>query len=100
MRKDIKKRLDALNKHDAERFSDVLLLIHQGKYYDDLTDEQKERYCLYKGSDRKIVEDVQFYLFDGNMHFLLEENELPPTTEEMKGIIDDVERKLFGIANT
>ena len=95
MRKDLKKRLAALNKQDEDSVSDVLSWIRQGLYYDELTEEQKDRYCLYRNTIREVFEEVETFLFDGDLHFKLEENEPPPTKDELSQIIEEVEQRLF-----
>ena len=61
------KRLERRRNIDEEN---ILRIIDQGAFYDELTDKEKERYCLYRGVDQKTLEEVESYL-NGNLHFLI-----------------------------
>ena len=59
MSSSIKNRMTRLSKHSNE-WGDVLALIRAKKRYSELTDDQKERYCLYYwGIAREVVEEVE-----------------------------------------
>lgn len=74
------KRLE--KKHHVE-FEEVLRLIKQGAYYDELTDEEKYNYCEYQGTDKETMETIEMYL-NKTLHFKLEKKPKPPTKEEFE----------------
>lgn len=51
MIKDLSRRIDRLCKGSDAELHHVLQLIDAGKYYDELTDEEKAAYCRYRGFD-------------------------------------------------
>lgn len=73
----IKRRLNRLEAQHNNGFADVLSWIREGRFYDELSDSEKNRYCLYCGIDRMGLEQVEDY-FNG-LHFQLERNPAPPT---------------------
>lgn len=77
-------------------YGDILQLIRKGLYYDELTPEQQKRYCHYHYGERfdDVPEIYLGKLFDlqYNEHFLLERRPPPPTQEEMRERIAEVER--------
>lgn len=85
-----KARLKRLEAHSNEGYSDVLSWIKAGRYYDELSETEKERYCLYCGSDRIGLEQLEGY-FNG-LHFQLERKSDPPTPNELAQRIQSVEQ--------
>ena len=83
-------RLKRLEAHSNYGFSDVLSWIKAGRYYDELTDTEKERYCLYSGFDRIGLEQVQGYF--NALHTPLERKPEPPTQSELAERIQFVEQ--------
>ena len=73
----VKARLNRLEAQRNHSFADVLSWIRAGRYYDELSDSERERYCQYRNSDRLGLEQVEDY-FNG-LHFQLERNPPPPT---------------------
>lgn len=78
-------RADSLN--DARSMD---ALIAERRFYDALSDDERQRYADYKHLDRAALEEVNALVL-GSLHFELEPNHRPPTTAEMKAIIADVE---------
>lgn len=85
----VKARLNRLEAHKSQNFADVLSWIQARRYYDELSDSEKDRYCLYRGSDRMGLEQVESY-FNG-LHFQLERNPPPPTAAELAARVKEVE---------
>ena len=85
----IKARLNRLEARHNQSFADVLSWIRAGRYYDELSDSEKERYCLYSNSDRLGLEQVNSY-FNG-LHFQLERNPIPPTPTQHAEIVKEIE---------
>ena len=71
-------------------FADVLKLIRRGARYDELNDQQKSRYCSMIGTPRKVYEGVELAVV-GDLHILLQKFD-PPTPDELKEIIDELEQ--------
>lgn len=83
-------------------YPDVVKLIKNGTYYDQLTNDQKDRYVQYRyGISRKTYEDLELLVnFEGTpydflhtdedikesgvFHFLLDYVPRPPTPEELE----------------
>ena len=88
-------RLKKLENVKSRAFSDVLSLIREGRYYDELDDHQKDRYFQYHGHDRKATEEVYTMIcssFDRDpLHFKLEYKKRPPTRAEFEERVREVE---------
>ena len=89
--RNIEHRLKRLEQRKGEQFTDVLVLIKKGKYYDELTEAQQERYAqYYYGFSRQSLNEFINVFRDKQtteaeaMHFLLEKKPKPPTPEEME----------------
>ena len=54
-------------------------LLEMGAYYDELTEDEKNAYCTYYGTDRETLEEVSGLLL-GTLHFKLERS-IKATTE-------------------
>ena len=87
----VRQRLRRLEKGTGTPFADVLGWIRQGKYYDELTPAERQRYCDYRGSDRLGFEQVEGY-FCGGLHVRLKRNPAPPTSAELEERQQYVER--------
>ena len=85
----VRQRLRRLEKGTGTPFADVLGWIRAGRYYDELSDSQKERYCLYRDCDRLGLEQVNGY-FNG-LHFRLERNPAPPTPTQHAETVKELE---------
>ena len=90
-------------------YPDVVQLIKNGVYYDQLTDDQKDRYVQYRyGISRKVYEDLELMVnFEGApydflhtdedikesgvFHFQLDYVPRPPTAEEMEKNRQEIE---------
>jgi len=73
---------------------EILQLIKSGAFYDELTIEQKDDYCRYLNTDRITFEEVHLFVLE-SLHVRLEERPKPPTPEEMKQRIEEVEAYLL-----
>lgn len=82
------KRLER-NATSGGDFADVLSWIRAGRFYDELDDSQKEKYCAYQGFPRKGMEDVE-NLIRGNLHIALEYKPKPLTEDEIKARIEEI----------
>ena len=71
-------------------FADVLKLIRRGARYDELDDQQRSRYCSMIGTPQKVYEGVELAVV-GDLHILLQKFD-PPTPDELKEIIDELEQ--------
>ena len=87
--KNYQKRLMALEAA-SPAFADVLKLIRRGARYDELNDQQKSRYCSMIGTPQKVYEGVELAVV-GDLHILLQKFD-PPTPDELKEIIGELER--------
>ena len=87
--KSYERRLIALEAA-SPAFADVLKLIRRGARYDELDDQQKSRYCSMIGTPQKVYEGVELAVV-GDLHTLLQKFE-PPTPDELKEIIDELEQ--------
>lgn len=93
----VKNRLNRIERQaSGGPYADVLQMIRKGLYFDELTPEQQKRYCHYRYGERfdSVPEIYLGKLFDlpYNEHFLLERRPPPPTQEEMRERIAEVER--------
>ena len=99
MNRTIKTRIEALQMQSGKQSNDfeVLKLIKQGLFYDDLTESQKDAYFLYRygmeSSERPDLEEF-FYLVLGSLHFQLEQNDTRPLQdkiEEVQAYLESIE---------
>lgn len=60
----------------------ILDLIRAGCFYDELTDEEKDLYAEYWGTDREALETVNRALFNNSLHFRLKRRLPPPRNRE------------------
>lgn len=91
----IEARLARLEKaHSKNNYSDVLALIRQGVFYDELTEEQRQRYAEYRGTTMECIETVETAVC-GCLHFLIEQKPTPGNIEEISA---ETEKRLNGQA--
>lgn len=86
-------RLRKLERVGGE-YGDIIRLIRQGAYYDALSKQEQRRYCLYRYGFEYCPEEYLFSEMIGNpfnRHFKLELKPPPPTAEEMRERITEVE---------
>ena len=91
-----KNRLKRLEiKANSGCFADVLSWIHAGRFFDELSPEEQERYCLYRYGEN-FTEPPEAYLakvFGSlfNLHFKLEVKPKPLTQAEMKKQVEELD---------
>lgn len=79
-------------KKNAKKYPDIQRLVEQGKYYDELTDNQKSRWAIYYGfSSRETFEWIQ-RVTDKSLHFQITERPTPPTADDLKLMLGEVGR--------
>ena len=83
------RRLAKLEMANIQLYADVLKLIDQNRYYDELDEAQKNRYCAFVGVPRKTYEETNI-LVCGDLHTLLARID-QPTPEELAQIIQDIQ---------
>ncbi len=87
----IKSRLDRLESSRGA-FGEIIALIRQGAFYDEVTDEQRREYAAYKGVTTQAVETVENAV-NGGLHFKLERNSpsdsIAGTANELEKIINE-----------
>ncbi len=90
--KTIFRRLKTLEKECgiAELNGRLAELIDAGVYYDELTDDEKNAYCRYQKCEREALETLNGYIL-GNLHFQLERRPKPPTEEEFRANVREIE---------
>ena len=94
MKKNYEKRLERLESRPAQQWSDVCCWVCQGRFYDELDEEQRARYCAYRGVDRTALEEVE-HAVSGTLHFKLERKPEPPTPSKLREIADYIEETFF-----
>ena len=87
----ISNRLKRLEAHTAEQGSKAIVyrLIAENRFYDCLSEEERQLYADYKGIDRQALEQVNL-LVCGNLHFELERNTAPPTAAEHNKTVAEI----------
>lgn len=78
------------NTHAGEALGRIAELIAQGAYYDELTDEEKNAYCDYLGSERDAMEAVEA-MVTGTLHFPVKRKEKPLTEAQFRERVREVE---------
>lgn len=87
----IDRRLQRLERVGA--WPDVQVLVENHKYYDELTERQKRRFCSMNRVSRRDYEEIALSLF-GDLHLLLMKFD-PPTGEEVAEIKAEVAAGTF-----
>lgn len=94
------KRLSLLEGKQLPDAVTVERWIAAGRFYDDLTDEEKEMYCSYKLVDREVFEEIETAV-TGTLHHRLERNARGKMTasgrekiiQEVEALIDTIENE-------
>lgn len=94
MKKNFEKRLEKLESRPAQPWQAVRCWICQGKYYDELNDEQQQRYCEYIGTTPEVFADCNLAV-TGSLHIKLEPKPDPPTSSRLRQIADYIEETFF-----
>lgn len=83
------------------QFNDVINTIREGAFYDELTPEMKQRYCLYHfGLDHHPEKEIaKTFGYDFDEHFRLEYKKKPPTAADIQKTAEEVEKLFFDIKN-
>ena len=87
----IDRRLQRLERVGA--WPDVQVLVENHKYYDELTDRQKRRFCSMNGISRRDYEEIALSLF-GDLHLLLMKFDRP-ASEEVAEIKNEITAGTF-----
>ena len=80
--------------HAGDSLGIVAKAIWRKAYYDELTEEEKDAYCNYRGYDRKAMEDVET-MIKGNLHFVITKKPKPPTQKELQERIEEVQEYIL-----
>lgn len=78
------------NTHAGEDLGIVAAAISRGAFYDECTDEEKNAYCAYYGTERQALEEVNGFIL-GSLHFKLERKPKPPTEAQFRERVREVE---------
>ena len=78
------------NTHAGEDLGRIAELLSRGAYYDECTDEEKNAYCAYYGTEREALEEVNGFIL-GTLHFQLERKPKPPTEAQFRERVREVE---------
>ena len=78
------------NTHAGEDLGIVAAAISRGAFYDELTDEEKNAYCAYHGTERHALEEVNGFIL-GTLHFHVERKEKPLTEAQFRERVEEVE---------
>ena len=97
MNASVNKRLKSLEQKtkNTNNYRDIINLIKAGAFYDEISEFEQIRYCEYLGFEKNVIEQVYKSVFEENaepLHIKLELKPKPPTEEEFKKIIAEVER--------
>ena len=92
-----------MEQRKPEKYTEILKLIKQGKYYDELSIDQKDLYCEYQGYDREAMETIRITVLDcegltdpdNYFHFPLERRKKQTDKIDPK-ILEEVERIVLG----
>lgn len=91
----IAKRLQKLEAKHSNPYADIERLIEQHRLYDEITDEQRARYCAYVGVPQDIFEEIDLTIF-GDLHTSLRKFD-PPTPEELSDVLAEARAGKFRI---
>ena len=87
--KNYTRRLAKIEAARPRLFADILALIGRHAFYDEINDNERERYCCYIGVDRRVFEEVNRAVV-GDLHVILRQIE-PPTPDELRSVIEELE---------
>lgn len=87
----IKSRIQRAEEHYRGHSVNTLIaeILAREAYYDELTEEEREAYCQYRGTDQETIATLYGYLY-GNLHFRVEKKPKPPTKEEHEANIREI----------
>lgn len=92
MTKELKRRLDRLcSKSDGE-LNHVLALIDEGKYFDELTEEEQAAYNKYRGFDASSLGTVYAAMMGIDPAEVRTKLERNPTPEEQAAMREEMEK--------
>ncbi|MBQ1437007.1 MAG: hypothetical protein IIZ07_03630 [Ruminococcus sp.] len=91
----IAKRLQKLEAKHSNPYADIERLIEQHRLYDEITDEQRARYCEFIGIPQDIFEEIDLALLGDNSVYLRKID--PPTPEELNEILVEARAGKFRI---
>ena len=97
IRNRIKKAQGSTN--GGEALGIVAAAISRKAYYDELTEEEKNAYCAYIGSDREAMETVEEGV-TGTLHFIVERKEKPLTEVQLQARVQEIEQTMLDIYKT
>jgi len=86
------------NTHAGEDLGIVAAAIARKAYYDELTDEEKNAYCAYIGTERHALEEVNGYIL-GTLHFPVERKEKPLTEAQFRERVEEVEAYMQAVTD-
>ena len=89
----IKNRLRLLEAKRSNPYADIERLIEQHRLYDEITDEQRARYCEYIGIPQDIFEEIDLAVLGDNSVYLRKID--PPTPEELSDILTEAKAGKF-----
>lgn len=95
----VEMRLRKLERVGGEH-GDIIRLIRQGAYYDELSEQEQRRYCLYRyGFDHHPeIEISKIFGYEFDLHFQLERRPPPPTEKELAAAVAEVEQIMNNIS--
>lgn len=83
------------NAHAGEYMEIVAAAISRGAFYDDMTDEEKNAYCSYRGFAREVMEEVE-EMVTGSLHFQVERTTKPMTKGEIIARAEEIQEYMKG----
>ena len=86
------------NTHAGEDLGIVAAAISRGAFYDELTDEEKNAYCEYHGTEREALEKVNGFIL-GTLHFPVERKEKPLTEAQFRERVEEVEAYMQAVTD-
>lgn len=91
----IKNRLQKLEAKRSNPYADIEKLIEQHRLYDEITDEQRTRYCEYIGIPQDVFEEIDLAVLGDNSVYLRKID--PPTPEELNEILSEAKAGKFRV---
>ena len=91
----IDRRLRLLEAKRSSPYADIEKLIEQHRLYDEITDEQRARYCEFIGIPQDIFEEIDLALLGDNSVYLRKID--PPTPEELCDVLAEARAGKFRI---
>lgn len=94
----IKRRINKVqnNTSNGEALAMVAGAIDRKAYYDELTEEEKNAYCAYYGTEREALEEVNRYIL-GTLHFQVERKAEKLTETQFRERVREVEEIMQGM---